>query len=907
MCSMCVSVLWAKKSKEGSYWLPLTVHLKDTAEVAKKLWSKWVPENVKQVIAASIGGSVHDAKMFFIFLAMAHDIGKATPVFQAKRNFKTPDLDKRIYERLLQGGFKVKENREEYSEYEKTPHALASQLLLEESKNLGLSDANLCRNAAVILGAHHGKPPNDGYPEVLGSYRIYFGCGVKAWINAQRELIRLALEHGGYKSLADVPRPTVPGQVLLSGLLIMADWIASDENKFPLVPLDCPSKIDSVKRAQDGWEQLNLPDRWIPFNIRYDEGLYRDRFHHFSTPNEMQKAALQAANIISKPGIMVIEAPMGLGKTEAALVVAEIFRDKNDSGGVFFALPTQATSDGIFPRLQAWIENLDFDSDEKHSINLVHGKAQFNDEFTKLMLFDGKADVSWDDEEDRAAFVHQWFNGRKKALLADFATGTIDQLLLMALKQKHVMLRHLGLAGKVVIIDECHAYDAYMSQYLKTALKWLGVYGVPVIVLSATLPVDTRREVVCAYLGKEKITGEWAQSHAYPLITYTDDGEVKYHKVKSDEKKLIVKVERLALSDAADRLDDLLSDGGCAGVIMNTVQRAQDMARALRQRFGEDKVRLIHSRFIATDRLATEKELRDVLGRKGARPYKLIVVGTQVLEQSLDIDFDVIVTDVAPMDLLLQRIGRLHRHERIRPEKLRDPICLVTGIDGDGFDKGIDSVYSKHLLMRTRDLLDLDNRRTVSIPEEIADLVNAAYDKNVEPTKEKEEWEKAIRDSERKAETFRMGIPMEKPDKTIVNWLCINVGDDASGKRGDAAVRDSYDSVEVLVVKESCGEFSMMDGTRLPKTELDDELAKQLARQKVALPRMLSHQGTIEELENITRKNAPFWQNSPWISGELFLILDNNNSSTLCGHKLIYTRSDGLRIGDVVNPDIHNN
>jgi CRISPR-associated endonuclease/helicase Cas3 len=296
--------------------------------------------------------------------------------------------------------------------------------------------------------------------------------------------------------------------------------------------------------------------------------------------------------------------------------------------------------------------------------------------------------------------------------------------------------------------------------------------------------------------------------------------------------------------------------------------------------------------------LAKEKELRETLGNNGQRPQKRIVVGTQVLEQSLDIDFDVMFTDIAPMDLLLQRMGRLHRHERSRPEKLRKPICYVTGIDGDGFEKGIDSVYAKHLLIRTKYLLD--SHSIISLPGDITPLVNNVYDKNVESTKEKENWEKAIKEKEDKAKTFRIGKPMKKPHKTIVNWLYTDVADDVSGKRGSAAVRDSYDSVEVLVIKEFGGEFFMVNGTHLPKAKLDNALAKQLACQGVTLPRLLSHrgtiQGTIEALESITRDNFSFWHDSPWISGELFLILDNDNTSTLCGHRLTYTSHDGLHI-----------
>ncbi|MDR0249453.1 MAG: CRISPR-associated helicase Cas3' [Oscillospiraceae bacterium] len=896
---MDASALWAKKSKAGSLWLPLAAHLKDTAQVAEMLWSEWVPEIVRRTVADSIGRDDREAKRFFVFLAAIHDIGKATPVFQADRSFKPTDLDEFLYEKLLCAGFEVREKRSCYTNYAKTHHSVASQLLAENAQTLKLFGSGLNKNAAVILGAHHGKPPDEEYCKLIGgSYKVNLGIAKPAWAQAQGEMMKLALGCGGYASLDEVPRPTVPGQVLLSGLLIIADWIASCEDYFPLLPPDYPCEIEFAGRIKTGWRRLALPGKWEPETARCDDGLYADRFDNIEEPNGIQRAVAWVARDIGKPGITVIEAPMGSGKTEAALVAAEVFRNKSGSGGVFFALPTQATSDGIFPRLNEWIKHLGLH--ENHSVNLVHGKAQFNDEFTELKLFGDNSSVSdGEDEEDgggRAPGVHQWFGGRKKAMLADFVVGTVDQLLLMALKQKHVMLRHVGIAGKVVIIDECHAYDAYMSEYLKMALRWLGAYGVPVIVLSATLNADTRREVIAAYLNDPKADGQWAQRRDYPLITYTDGKEVKSLAAQSEEKSRVVRIESIASEAVADKLCETLSEGGCAGVIMDTVKRAQDMARQLRARFAEGEVTLIHSRFIAAERLKKEEYLRKALGKRGVRPPRLVVVGTQVLEQSLDIDFDVMVSDIAPADLLLQRIGRLHRHGRERWEKLREPTCFITGIEREGFGRGIDSVYNKYLLMRTRDMFAACG--AIRLPQDIAGLVNDVYDKNAKQTAEKTALEKEVEDKKNRARTFCIGIPQKKPDKTIVNWLRTSVND-KSGKRGEASVRDTHGSAEVLVVKEQNGEFYMLHGESLPLHALSAEQAKLLARQRLSLPWYLSDLDAITELEEITAAKAAVWQSSPWIEGELFLVLDGDNSATLRGHGLKYTKEDGLSIDDV--------
>ena len=221
-------------------------------------------------------------------------------------------------------------------------------------------------------------------------------------------------------------------------------------------------------------------------------------------PNAVQRAVLEAVDTAAEPGILILEAQMGVGKTEAALAAAEIMANRFGLGGVFFGLPTQATANGIFPRLLGWA---DTQSEETlpQAIKLAHGMAELNESYLRLQ---GRGvQLEEDAQEEHQVQVHQWFRGNKQALLANFVIGTVDQLLLAALAQKHVMLRHLGLAGKVVIIDECHAYDTYMNCYLDRALEWLGWYKVPVILLSATLPARRRTELVEAYQQKKGCPG----------------------------------------------------------------------------------------------------------------------------------------------------------------------------------------------------------------------------------------------------------------------------------------------------------------------------------------------------------------------------------------------------------------
>lgn len=926
--SLMAKNLWAKKTlKDGVLqWLPLEIHMLDSVDVAKKLWHHWIPEGVKKNIINETANEANAEKLL-IFLSAMHDLGKATPVFQSKKTHPyCLEADEAIKDRLIAAGLPMK-SREDFASGNKTPHALAAQVLLEK--------AGCNRSVAAIIGAHHGKPPTYDVINTAAVEAYAFNYNLEEedegpWQMVQQELIDFALAHSCFADLQYLPEVGMAAQVLLSGILVMTDWIASNESYFPYISLEKVLAGAELKnRTRDAWLKLNLPVPWAAGNLWMSADLYQKRFSEGDRvfePREFQTVAADTAAEIKKPGIMVLEAPMGSGKTEAALACSEIFASKSNRAGIYFALPTQATADGIFPRLASWIKKLaEFGG---YSIQLAHGKAQFNEEFQALKSLKGSTNVGIDMESDGSLIVHEWFEGQKKTLLADFVVGTIDQLLLAALKQKHVMLRHLGLASKVVIVDECHAYDAYMGQYLYRVLNWLGAYNVPVLILSATLPVQKRQAVIDAYLNKNSSAARqnnpfaakapeppvtepsWDQCLDYPLITYTDGAEVKQKTIVKNGISREVSLCFLQEAELVKKLENLLTDGGCAGVITNIVKRAQQFAQILRVHFGEDVVRLLHSRFLAQDRVEKEKILLAELGKSGhaqARPRKRIVVGTQVLEQSLDIDFDVLITDLCPMDLLLQRIGRLHRHQRRRPVKLSTARAFLLGCDSDDFEAGAKNIYGEYLLMRTKALLP---QQSILIPDSIPELVQKTYDVNValdpEPAGYKQAEEKQntlIASKETRAKSFRIGPVWTGKNQNLVNWL----DTDVSSQQGEAAVRDTDEAVEVLLVQQKeAGKIIILSGADTNRevtlfTVPDDDTAKMLACQKILLPRILCVpwmiDRTINELEEKTHSTFGEWQKSPWLKGELVLALNEQYRADLCGYRLTYSKADGLLYG----------
>jgi CRISPR-associated endonuclease/helicase Cas3 len=938
MClSNGTSALWAKKPKTPvtgrNLWLPLHSHMSDAAEIARKIWENWLPPGTKKEIASGVSllERADDeclAEKVFVFLAAAHDLGKASPVFQSKGLSAKTRLDEILRQNILDAGFPLKNNLE-YSERAAARHSLVSHLILERH--------GFDVSVSVVAGAHHGMPPSSGELENIRTHAYDSNCGFddERWRQAQEELLNYALDLAGLsKSEAGGLKLKKTAQVLLSALVILADWISSDEDKFPLSDVEsCQNMEHSPDRAEKAWEALNFTHGW---NVTQDwDDLYSRRFAHIENTRPLQEIVLNVVKNCHAPGIVVIEAPMGEGKTEAALAAAEVLANLSKRGGLLFALPTQATSDAMLDRVLNWIKHFDPDYD-KHSFLLAHGKADFNERYAKIKL-SAHTHVGGDEENDEKdrenVIVHEWFSGRKKGILADFVVGTIDQLLMAGLRQKHVMLRHLGLANKVVIIDECHAYDAYMGSYLFKVLSWLGAYGVPVIVLSATLPSERRKGVIDAYLNKNStpkqpdvpwkgIIGcpperhEWMDSREYPLVTYTDGGEVEQEPAGKGERQLVVSIRQTDDDKIADKLDELLSGGGCAGIMVNTVRRAQKFYGDICKRFGDECVRLLHSRFIALDRASKENELMGMLGppNNSKRPEKLIVVGTQVLEQSLDLDFDLLITDLSPMDLLIQRIGRLHRHDRDRPAELKDAVCYVLGASGKDFESGSQKIYGKYLLMRTKALLP----EKITLPDDIPTLVQNTYGEDdsfmvsldaKEYAIARKDWSSLMRDKEARAKEFQIFNPIESKRarlNTIVGLLDMDVKD-SSEKRGEAEVRDETDSIEVIVIGKKGEELCLLPwierfgGVKIPDGNdiRDDELERAIAGCSVRLPRIFSGEQlaekVISELKQICQnEKLGIRERSPWLRKELFLILDEDYKTKLGGFQLEYDKNKGL-------------
>ncbi|UVS78389.1 CRISPR-associated nuclease/helicase Cas3 [Actinokineospora sp. UTMC 2448] len=770
-------------------------------------------------------------------------------------------------------------------------HALVGHLaLVDWLLDRGL-DHETATQLASVVGSHHGMTPDWGRLAEAEEQVDY--SGGEEWARARRAILDRADER--CRPDLGALRLSTPSLVLLTALVIVADWIASNAEYFPLWDLGTtggPDEQRSIDRLREGWSGLTLPERWIAPAPEEVGATFARRFDRpAESIRDIQAGAVQAASAMPEPGLLIIEAPMGQGKTEAALLSAEVLAHRFGANGCFVALPTQATTDAMFTRVRDWLDRMPGGA----TLTLAHGKAHLNDSYAGLLRRDRFV-------TDCGAVAHDWLRGRKKAGLASFLVGTIDQVLFAGLKSRHVMLRHLALAGKVVIIDEVHAYDVYMSRYLNRVLHWLSAYRVPVILLSATLPDARRAELLSAYDSAATVP----QRHpGYPVITGTTTPPTTFS---------LPEGASVALDHIDDDLDTLtaylrehLKDGGCAVVVRNTVTRVQETAERLASEFD---VTINHARFLACDRAANDRDLLRRFGPPGERterPHKHVVVASQVVEQSLDIDFDLMVTDLAPIDLVLQRMGRLHRHHR--PERTARPRCAITGADWATTPPtpvpGSRKVYEPYHLLRAAALL---NRDVVSLPGDIAGFVQDAYgDGPLGPP----DWQAAMAEAKTKAEersrkrrdAAQTYLLPEASGGDLVEWLHAHAGEvNDDSPQGMAQVRDGAESLEVVVVQrdEDGGlrtpEWIKGGGQQIPLMgELPWPLVRVISACSLRLPYALCHEGVIDTvIDELEKTRVSSFQETRALRGHLVLAFDDSRRAILHGYRLTYDPTRGL-------------
>ncbi|MDX2064743.1 MAG: CRISPR-associated helicase Cas3' [Fimbriimonadaceae bacterium] len=739
--------LWAKTKKGSAEWHALPYHLIDVGCSAEALWDT-LSVGLKDHVGRWLGLDHARAAATLAFLAAAHDVGKANPYFQAKA------LNHR--ERL--------KHWELIQATENQPHGQATYALLRAwlRKRTELNQRTSTGVSAAV-GAHHGTFFSDSGLATLG-------VSEDPWGGTAHELLEwmARLFPPQFNSLSRHDETAFVGW--LAGFVSVADWIGSNERMvvFESRERDITAYCNEARhRARDVMRDLGFdcPERGHVLRAQ-------DLLSTTTIPNDLQRTASELC--VKQPRLTIIEAPTGEGKTEAALMLAE--RHRADGRGLFFALPTMATANGMVDRIGLYLHQVYPDTTKY--LRLLHGMAWL------VERPGGK--VGDPEDQDESAEVADWFAGSKRGLLDWFGVGTIDQLLLAGLRSKHFFVRLFGLSGKTIIIDEVHAYDDYMTEILLTVLSWLRALDCQVILLSATLPSAKRKQLLQAW-GVEPVV-----ESPYPRITTVCEQQGLQSRPVTASTRKPLHIRPLAvdgenpLAVAMDHLLELaLSTGGFAVLVVNSVKHAQEAYRIALAHHGAAvvEVSLFHARYTRQDRMNKEQKVMQQFGKLATRGTPRLLIATQVVEQSLDLDFDYMVSELAPIDLLIQRAGRLHRH--LRDEKgallgsgqsdLRpNPVLQVLVKHADPVEVGQEhkSVYAPAVIEATRNWLG--KGRTIAQPADVEGAVEAVYAQSELHDGQQAIELKAIRHAE------RVTIPL--PNAAVHNLVAVNrLSEDVEG------------------------------------------------------------------------------------------------------------------------------
>jgi len=753
----------ARPAEEGGRpWHPIAYHLLDVAASMEALLTA---RPVARARAARLLALPEEAAaQWLVVMASLHDLGKFARPFQAKcPEYWPPAL----------GPF-------DPNAAILRPHTDDGALIWMEHLRDWLGarwpvPPEVDRPIMAAVFGHHGRPLRLDW----GDWRRYFGNGGPAAECCTADLI----------ALLGSPTPACVGlegakarhaSWWIAGMISLADWVGSHQEWFPYrgMPPGELMELDEYWSVTRGQARQAVASAGLrppkPSGARAFEALTGK-----ASPTPMQAWA-ESVPLPGGPVLAIIEDVTGAGKTEAAQVLIHRLVVTGRAGGAYWGMPTQATANAMYKRQAAGINQL-FAEGSEPTLVLAHGQSTLHAPFQKSIRRtpdrELAADLGSGELSASAACTAFLAEDRRASLLADVGAGTVDQALLAILPSKYNTVRLAGLAEKVLVLDEVHAFDAYMGVEAERLLTFQAAMGGSAVLLSATLPSAVRRRLIEAWeeglrqgrparrprLG-EPDPVETPLANDYPLATLVSAGGGE--EFARDAAATSRRVTRIALvhsfEEAGERVQVAAAAGGAVAWIRNTVDDCLRAASWLRSQGAAPIV--FHARFAQGDRQEREAEVLrrfgpalDSPGRAGS-----IVVATQVIEQSLDLDFDAMVTDLAPMDLIVQRAGRLRRHVgRPRPGGVPEELVVfspaVAGTPGEGWlagaFKGTKAVYQDPLLLwRTARLLA--EHRELRVPEGLRELVETTY---AEDTAYDTELPEGLRQRSDKALAARFG------------------------------------------------------------------------------------------------------------------------------------------------------
>ena len=737
---------WGKAEKDGAGYHLLPYHCLDVAAVGHVLLS--ADASLRQRFSAVTGLDEAVCRCWLTLFLALHDIGKFTESFQNLR----PDLLEQLQSMT---------SNKQYTARHDSLGNLFLRTALKRGEFSFSPEFSFDDWQDVILAmvrpftGHHGVPPRiQGNNNLPLRFSQFFSDNDATAAKQFVEVICLMIcsEQGSQP----LPAPEVleaqmkKASWLMAGFVVLCDWIGSNSRWFPLrseaMTLDEYWQNHAVPHAETALREAGINAGDSVTELSGFSGL----FPHIATPTPLQRF-VETCSVGSTPQLFILEDVTGSGKTEAALMLASRLMAVGCGDGIFIALPTMATSNAMYDRLAKMYKRL-FSSQSEPSLVLAHGARHLSEEFMASVVAQC---IDTADDESASAQCPSWLaDNRKKALLADVGVGTLDQALLAVLPARFQSLRLFGLVRHILIVDEVHAYDPYMNKLLQNLLTFHAALGGSAILLSATLPTHIRRDFITAFAnGCGDQRKPELQSRTYPLATaYCKTDSVRETAVNATlQRQCRVTVELIAdESEVVRQIAEAASHGMCVCWIRNTVHDALTAFNRLIATIPTDDLLLFHARFAMGDRLNTEEQVTTIFGRKSTAHERRgkVLVATQVVEQSLDLDFDLLITDLAPMDLLIQRAGRLHRHlrdEQGNPlpdgaDRREPPIMIVHGpMPEDTSDTSwykaafpkASFVYPSHgCLWLTAKLLT--DRKELKMPDDARELIESAFSEHAD-------------------------------------------------------------------------------------------------------------------------------------------------------------------------------
>lgn len=681
---MDITKIWAKTAPKKS----LIDHMLETGIVTECLIdADGMYRPVLSRLSEITGCDNNKLSAKIVFICAIHDIGKAHPIFQG-RDAETLEILRR--KNLNQASFDTRFRHEQYG-------ANIFDRLSAEDVDIKNSDI-----ISQIIRMHHQKEQKKNSD--IDIIKIDDKEKAKKWRHIQKEIYDYIKNVFHFDNLNLINKNISKSELFvvqnaILGIMITSDWIASNNYVFDNQPY---KNIDEFLKSR----------KLQALKFLNNEGMIRQQipvmqdfksafgFNGRPVQNDVEK-------IVHKNDIkcMLIESDCGSGKTEAALYAAAVLGNRSGLSGIYMGLPTGVSAEAIQNRVDEFLTS--------------HGMRNTKLYTSKSMLLR---------EPDKKPI---WTDISRQRLLTSSAVGTVDQVMTVARLARFESVRMNGLASKVLIIDEIHAYDTYMLAVIRGLLMICGELGVPVIMLSATLPISTKKGLL-GVVGNR----DMELHNGYPMISYvTKDGDV-YEQVSNQympDKKISCKL--LPILNNNDEIAryavDAVKDGGCECVIMNTVADAICVYDKIKEKKSDNcKIILYHSRMTINARDKKSREILKMCGKdRSERPERAIIVGTQVLEQSLDIDVDYMIIAICPIDLLFQRIGRYHRHGDEGTIRKRvdvgNTVQVLIPSDLSSYG-GTEYVYEKCYLDATINAIQEHNGHLL-IPSGMPDMINYVY------------------------------------------------------------------------------------------------------------------------------------------------------------------------------------